>query len=182
MPIRTCIGCRAEREKAELIRLVRYEDRVVVDSSAKLPGRGVYVCPKLSCIRQAMRRGRLERALKSAASLEYQDLPERIAEAIQGRILSLLGIAAKAGELVSGWNGVRAKWDGLKLVLVAADASENARRRFSGAGKAYMGLTKDELGGAIGKSPRSVIGIIDDRLAEQLKRELQRYRDVHPGD
>lgn len=181
MPIRTCIGCRTEREKEELIRLVRYEDRVVVDLGAKLPGRGAYVCPKLSCIKQAMRKRRLERALKSERPLQYQDLPERIEEAIRSRILSLLGIAARAGALVSGWNGVKAKWNKLKLVLVAADASENTVRRFSG--RAHVkALTKGELGRAIGKPPRSVIGITDPRLAERLERELRRYSDVHPGD
>jgi hypothetical protein len=182
MPIRTCIGCRTEREKEELIRLVRYEDRVVVDYRAKLPGRGAYVCPKLSCIKLSMRKRRLERALKSEGPLQYQDLPERIAEAIRSRILSLLGIAAKAGALVSGWNGVKAKWGRLKLVLIAGDASQGALRRFARSDRAYVGLTKEELGRAIGKSPRSVIGITDGRLAEQLERELRRYKDVHPGD
>jgi len=189
MPIRTCIGCRTEREKEELIRLVRYEDQVVVDLGAKLPGRGAYVCPKLSCIKQAMRKRRLERALKSERPLQYQDLPERIEEAIRSRILSLLGIAARAGALVSGWNGVKAKWNKLKLVLVAADASENTVRRFSGRAHLHTctrvqvkALTKGELGRAIGKPPRSVIGITDPRLAERLERELRRYSDVHPGD
>lgn len=184
MPIRTCIGCRAEREKEELIRLVRYEDRVIVDLGAKLPGRGAYVCPRRSCIKQAMKKGRLERALKSGGPLRYEDLPERIEEAIRSRILSLLGIAARAGGLVSGWNGVEAKWGRLELVLIAGDASENVRRRFakSDSDKAYMALTKGELGKAIGKPPRSVIGITDLRLAERLERELKRYHDVHPGN
>lgn len=182
MPIRTCIGCRAEREKEELIRLVRYEDRVIVDYRAKLPGRGAYVCPKLSCIKQAMRKRRLERALKSEGPLQYQALPERIVETIRSRILSLLGLAAKAGGLVSGWNGTRANWDKLKLTLIAQDASENTLRRFSNRVHVKMGLTKAELGQAIGESPRSVIGITDGRLAEELERELRRYHDVHPGD
>ena len=182
MPIRTCVGCRTEHEKSELIRLVRYGDRVVVDLEAKLPGRGAYVCPKLSCIKRAMRRGRLERALKSGGPLRYQDLPERIAVAIRRRVLSLLGLAARAGALVSGWNGVKAKWDRLKLVLVATDASENARRRFARSERAYVILTKEELGRAIGRPPRSVVGITDPRLAERLERELRRYHDVHPGD
>lgn len=182
MPIRTCIGCRTEREKSELIRLVRYEDRVVVDLGAKLPGRGAYVCPKLLCIEQAMKKRRLERALKNEGPLQYQDLPKRIGRTIRERIGALLGIAARAGGLVSGWNGVRAKWNKLKLVLVAADASENTLRRFAKFDRAYVALAKEELGRAIGKPPRSVIGITDPRLAERLERELKRYKDVHPGD
>ncbi|MGQ9601914.1 MAG: DUF448 domain-containing protein [Candidatus Bipolaricaulia bacterium] len=181
MPIRTCIGCHAEREKAELIRLVRYENQVVVDYRGKLPGRAAYVCPRRSCIREAMKRGRLPRALEAEGPLAYQDLPARIAEAIRAQILALLGLAARAGKLVSGWNGVRAGAGELSLILLAADASEGARRRF-GSRAVELGLTKEELGRAIGKPPRSVVGVSDPRLAARLKQELERYEDVHPGD
>ncbi|NIT80089.1 MAG: DUF448 domain-containing protein, partial [Thermoplasmata archaeon] len=141
MPSRTCIGCRTEREKEELVRLVRYGDRVVVDYKGKLPGRGAYVCPRLPCIEGAMKKRRLERALKSEGALQYQDLPEEIREAIRGRVLGLLGIAAKAGKLASGWNEVRAKWRQLKLILIGEDASENVRQRFAKSGKAFVALT-----------------------------------------
>jgi hypothetical protein len=180
MPIRTCVGCRAEREKAELIRLVHYEGQVVVDYQAKLPGRAAYVCPRRACIKEAMKRGRLARALKSEQPLECDDLPEKIAEAIKAQILALLGLAAKAGKLVSGWNSVRAAKGRLALVLIAADASENAREKFAGATQLW--LTKEELGRAIGKLPRSVLGLLDERLAERIARELQRYDAVNPGD
>jgi predicted RNA-binding protein YlxR (DUF448 family) len=190
MPIRTCIGCRTEREKADLVRLVRYENQVVVDYRAKLPGRAAYVCPRLSCIKQAMKRGRLGQALKSEGSLEYKDLPERITEAIRGQILALLGLAARAGRLVSGWNGVRAAKGRLELILIADDASENTVQRFSDRANVHtctrahvkLGLTKEELGRAIGKPARSVVGLSDPRLAARLRQELERYGSVHPGD
>ncbi|MCR4405235.1 MAG: DUF448 domain-containing protein [Candidatus Acetothermia bacterium] len=180
MPIRTCVGCRAEREKAELIRLVSHEGRVVVDYHAKLPGRAAYLCPKLACIKEAMKRGRLARALKAEGPLEYGDLPERIAEAIEAQLRALLGLAAKAGKVVSGWNSVRANEKRLALVLVAADASESVRERFAGASQLW--LTKEELGRAIGKPPRSLVGLLDGQLAGRIARELERYHGVHAGD
>lgn len=179
MPIRTCVGCRAEREKSDLVRLVSHEGRVVVDYQAKLPGRAAYVCPRLACIREAMRRGRLARALKSEGPLEYGDLPERIAGAIEAQVVALLGLAARAGKVVSGWNGVRANQGRLALILVAADASKNAREKFAGA---QLWLTKEELGRAIGKPPRSVLGLLDSGLAQRIRQELERYHDVHAGD
>ncbi len=184
MPIRTCIGCRTEREKSELIRLVRYEGRVVVDYQAKLPGRAAYVCPRLACIKEAMKRGRLARALKSEGPLESQAqaLPEEIRQAIERQILALLGLGARAGKIISGWNGVRAAKGRSELLLVAADASENARREFTslGQGRARVRicLSKEELGRAIGKPPRSVVGVLDSGLAARLERELQRYHEV----
>lgn len=181
MPIRTCIGCRREREKEELVRLVRHGERVAVDYGAKLPGRGAYVCPKLSCIKQAMKKRRLALALRSEGPLHYRELPAEIAAAIRKRLLELLGIAAKAGGLVSGWNGVRAAMGRLKLILVAGDASQNALGKFARTDKAWVALTKRALGRAIGKRPRSLIGITDGRLAARVERELKRYRDVQDG-
>ncbi|HIC95660.1 TPA: DUF448 domain-containing protein [Candidatus Bipolaricaulota bacterium] len=178
MPIRTCIGCRREREKSELIRLVRHEGRVVIDYRAKLPGRAAYVCPKLSCIKGAMRRRRLARALKSDLPLDYQDLPEEIAREIKRQIFSLLGLGARAGRVVSGWNGVRAAKGRLELILVAEDASENALRRFARSDRAFVMFTKEELGRAIGRPPRSVLGLTDPELAARLELELERYSDV----
>jgi len=177
-PLRRCVGCGGERPKAELIRLVAHEGRVIVDYYAKLPGRGAYVCPQRECITRAMKRHRLERAFKLEGNrLEYHDLPEQIRRAIKQQILNLLGRAARAGRLISGWNEVKRGLRQARLVLVAADAAESAKRRFADE-RAFILLSKRELGAAIGKPERSVIAITDDRLAAALRRELERYRAV----
>lgn len=45
IPMRTCIACRAEKPKKELIRVVRKPDGVfVIDLTGKISGRGAYVC------------------------------------------------------------------------------------------------------------------------------------------
>ncbi len=67
-PQRTCIGCRRVRAKAELVRLVRRADGMVgVDRTGAAPGRGAYVCPAPPCAEEALKRGRLARALKGKA-------------------------------------------------------------------------------------------------------------------
>jgi len=177
-PLRRCIGCGRERAKAELIRLVAYEGRVIVDYHAKLPGRGAYVCPQRECIARAMKKHRLERAFKLENNqLDYHDLPERIRRAIKHQILNLLGRAGRAGRLISGWSEVKRGFARAKLVLVAADAAESTKRRFASE-KTHVLLSKQELGAAVGKPERSVMAITDDRLAEALARELERYRAV----
>lgn len=71
VPVRTCAGCRQERPKREMIRVVRTPaGAVVVDTTGKVPGRGGYVCPLDACW-QVARRGSLERLLK--ASIEPND-------------------------------------------------------------------------------------------------------------
>jgi len=69
IPQRTCVACRQTRNKKNLIRLVCAENGAVeVDISAKKPGRGAYLCPKKDCWEVALRRNRLEHALRTKLS------------------------------------------------------------------------------------------------------------------
>ena len=66
IPQRTCAACRQTTEKRNLIRLVRTPDgTVAVDISAKKPGRGAYLCPKKDCWEMALKKNRLEHALRT---------------------------------------------------------------------------------------------------------------------
>ncbi|MCS7207152.1 MAG: YlxR family protein [Dehalococcoidia bacterium] len=65
IPQRTCAGCGAKRPKGELVRIVRLANgEVAVDPTRKRPGRGTYLCPTPSCWDIALKRGRLEHALR----------------------------------------------------------------------------------------------------------------------
>ncbi len=65
--IRTCVSCGTSTDKRELVRVVRdTEAHIHVDPSGKLNGRGAYVCASEECFADAVRRGRLARALSVA--------------------------------------------------------------------------------------------------------------------
>ncbi len=69
LPQRTCLACRQAREKKELVRLVRVESGVVeVDASARKAGRGAYLCPKKGCWELALKKNRLDYALRTKLS------------------------------------------------------------------------------------------------------------------
>ena len=69
LPQRTCISCRQIKEKKALIRLVRAENGVIeVDISGKKPGRGAYLCPNKVCWELALKKNRLEYALRTKLS------------------------------------------------------------------------------------------------------------------
>lgn len=71
LPQRTCLGCRRVGEKKGLIRLVRAESgSVEVDSSGGKAGRGAYMCPRRACWDLALRKNRLEYALRTKLSSE----------------------------------------------------------------------------------------------------------------
>ena len=81
--------------------------------------------------------------------------------------LSLLGLAAKAGRVVSGEFATEkaVKAGKARLVLVAGDASDNSRKKFSDMCAyykvpVYFVGTKEELGGAIGKDYRASLGVM----------------------
>ena len=65
VPLRTCAGCRQQRPKREMIRVVHGADGSVrVDPTGKAAGRGAYVCPYRECWSLALR-GSLVRVLKA---------------------------------------------------------------------------------------------------------------------
>lgn len=71
VPQRTCIVCRQVMPKRELIRIVRTpEGHVEVDRRGKKSGRGAYLCQDMACWQKMIQGGQLERALKTAISVE----------------------------------------------------------------------------------------------------------------
>ena len=66
IPVRQCLGCREQKPKNELIRVVRSPEGVIsLDFRGKQPGRGAYVCRDGACLKKAMKSRALERALES---------------------------------------------------------------------------------------------------------------------
>jgi len=75
LPQRTCISCRQIKEKKALIRLVRAENGVIeVDISGKKPGRGAYLCPNIVCLESALKKNRLEYALRTKLSNDNRQI------------------------------------------------------------------------------------------------------------
>ena len=65
VPQRTCVVCRAERAKRELVRVVRTPDGAIkVDQTGKASGRGAYLCVDPACWHKAIGSQALDRALK----------------------------------------------------------------------------------------------------------------------
>ncbi len=49
--MRTCIACREEKPKREMLRVVKNAaGEIGLDFSGKLPGRGAYICDSPACI------------------------------------------------------------------------------------------------------------------------------------
>lgn len=70
MPERTCLGCRAVREKSGLVRFVAKDGELVLDLKGVLKGRGAYVCPVMECVALAIKKkDSFSRALKQKVNI-----------------------------------------------------------------------------------------------------------------
>jgi ribosomal protein L7Ae-like RNA K-turn-binding protein len=99
----------------------------------------------------------------------------------QNKILSLLGIAAKGRNVVSGeFQTLEAiKKGSAMLVIIAEDASDNTKKLFADKSSFYripivVYGTKEELGGSIGKDFRSSLGVCNAGLADAIIRQLEK--------
>lgn len=71
IPQRMCVGCQETRAKKELIRVVRTpDDRIEIDPTGKLSGRGAYICPQIDCLQKAIKGKRLDKALQRTITPE----------------------------------------------------------------------------------------------------------------
>jgi hypothetical protein len=74
IPIRQCIGCREQKPKPEMIRVVRSpQGEVSLDFRGKVSGRGAYLCRDAACLKRAIKSRALERALNVAIPQEVYD-------------------------------------------------------------------------------------------------------------
>jgi predicted RNA-binding protein YlxR (DUF448 family) len=171
--------------------LVRYvvspQGEVLVDYRHKLPGRGAYTCLDRSCISAAVKRRQFERAFRGAVlHMDEAQLCRAVQKQIRERILNLLGMARKSANVVSGSSlvldslGTNA---GLALVLLAEDVSAAIGEKVV-AKAAAVGIPcarlfdKGMLGQILGKGERSVIALKSGLLAESVKTELSRYKNI----
>ena len=97
------------------------------------------------------------------------------------KVLSLLGLATKAGKVASGEFSTEKSVKTGKgfLVLVADDASQNTRKKFQNMCDfyevpIYFIANKEELGRFCGKEFRASLAEQDENFAKAMLKELQK--------
>ena len=99
---------------------------------------------------------------------------------VDKKILSMFGLAARAGRIASGefQTETAVKSGEACLVVVAEDASENTKKLFRDKCSFYkvpvlqLG-TKEELGHAIGKEYRASLAILDTGFSEAVMKKIE---------
>src|SRR5574337_618379 len=172
-PIRSCIACRTSRPKGMLVRVCAGAGGGWGIDRGGGGGGGAYVCPRRACLEQTAKRNELARCLKVAhTSMTANALEELIREAVSRKVASLLGLARRARKVASGAEAVDSavKRHSARLILSATDASAGSTEKLrivaAQAGIPWLQhMGKEELGTALGTTPRACIAVTDPSFA-----------------
>ncbi len=175
--------------EARLIRFVAGPEGVATpDLARKLPGRGLWVAADRVAVQAAARKGLFARAAKAKVTAPA-DLADQVESLLARRLLSGLGLARKAGSIISGFEKVLAAVAGGRaafLIEAADGASDGRRKLLSAARKAprqptLIGLFgSTELGLALGGENVIHTAFLAGRAADRWTLDVERLSGFRP--
>lgn len=81
IPMRKCTGCGEMKEKRDMMRVLKCDEGIVLDTTGKKNGRGAYLCKSQECFSMAVKNKGLERSLKVQIPREvYEQLGKELGE------------------------------------------------------------------------------------------------------
>ena len=177
------------RDEAELIRFVLAPDgRVVPDLSRKLPGRGVWVAADRASVETAARKGAFARSAKTKAQ-PPPDLADQVEDLLKKRVIDGLGLARRAGTLISGFEKVAASLGsgGAAWLIEASDGAADGRRKMLAALRrsprpvGVVGVfTSAELSLALGLENVIHTAFLAGRAADRWAMDVRRLAGFRP--
>ncbi|MGI9364776.1 MAG: RNA-binding protein [Rhizobiaceae bacterium] len=197
MADRTCIVTREILDPSAMVRFVAGPDGFVVpDLKRNLPGRGVWVSARRSCIEEAVAKSAFSRGLKTKA-LADETLPDLVDGRFQQAALGALGFARKAGQCLTGSGKVdKAIRAGNAIgILHSTDGAEDGLRKLRQA--VYAGLQTGgqdikiwrifstlQLSIALGATNVIHAALIEGSAARNCVKhvaQLSKYREMEPS-
>ena len=80
-PERTCIVCKTQKEKKDLLRIVKSKEGTIeVDLTGKKNGRGAYICKNEECLNKLIKTKKLEKVFEN-------EIDNNLYESIRGIII-----------------------------------------------------------------------------------------------
>ena len=190
----------ASRERRDLVtgevmaedRLIRFVAGpggvVTPDLARKLPGRGLWVAANRSSVETAAKKGLFSRAAKTKL-VTGPDLADQVDTLLARRVLEGLGLAKRAGDLISGFEKVAAALEAGRAawLVEASDGAPDGRRkvlnivRRSAKAPQLMGVyTAQELGLALGRENVIHTAFLAGRGADRWTFDVLRLSGFRP--
>ena len=176
-------------EEGALVRFVAGPGGVVTpDLAAKLPGRGMWVAADRVSVEAAAKKGLFSRSAKAKLTAQ-PDLADLVETLLRRRLLDGLGLAKRAGELISGYEKVVAALTAGKAawLVEAADGAADGRRKILNVARKspnppqVFGLfAAEELGLALGAENVIHTAFLAGRGAENWTADVRRLAGFSP--
>lgn len=187
---RTCILSGETKPRAKMIRLVIGPDgSLVPDVAEKLPGRGIWISTNRVMLDENIASGKFKKAvarsLKANFKADAHDLPELIERLLTRRCLDRLGLEQRAGNIVTGFDKIKAETLGKaagKIIgyVTANDGGDDGQSKLSAllSPKVIISslFNRQELSQALGKDNAVHVVVFDSGGARVLLAELDRLQ------
>ena len=187
------------RDPADMLRLAFGPGgQIVPDIYAKLPGRGAWIEASRTAVDKAIKTGAFARSAKCKVTVP-DNFADMIEAGLSARVLGMIGMAKRAGQLESGFENVRscARTGELAVRIEACDGQPDGRSKIRVVVKA---LSKEleipmpillacfnsaELGKVVGRDNMVHACVHKGRMAKALRLEVERlagFRKLIPND
>ena len=126
------------RDPADMLRLAFSPDgQVVADIFGKLPGRGAWIEATRSAVEHALKTGAFSRAAKRKITVP-DGFADMIEAGLNARVLGMIGMAKRAGQLESGFENVSssARTGEMAVRIEASDGKSDGRSKIRVVAKA----------------------------------------------
>lgn len=184
-PQRRCLVTRQAGPRDHLIRFVLDpERRVVPDLDERLPGRGMWLSADRDVVNRAVAGKLFARAARASATAEA-DLAETVERLLVRRALECIGLGRRAGQLVAGFEQVRAwlRASQAAVLIAAADGAADGRaklRRLAPDLPLITAFSRGELGACVGRDEVVHAAVAPGGLAQRLLRDVERLAGFRP--
>ncbi len=182
---RKCIATGEVADAGGMVRLVAAPDGTLVpDLAGDLPGRGIWLTASRAAFDRALKRRAFARAAKRPLEVA-PDLADQVALRLRRRCLEYLGLARRAGQLVTGFEKVKAALaaDRAAVLVQAADGAADGRAKLRRAARGRVVIEcfgNEELSLALGRENVVHAALAPGRLADRLVAECERLAGFDP--
>ena len=179
IPERRCIVEGEVKPVTELIRFaVSPQGDIVPDLDATLPGRGLWVSSRRDAVDEAVKKRRFAKAAKAKVRAEA-GLADMVEARLRVKCLDLLGLARRSGDLISGFEKVKATLAAGEAVvlLAAADGAADGREKLMRLGRDLPVVTLfgvADMSLALGRENVVHASLSSGGLADRFLKEAKR--------
>lgn len=183
---RRCIVTGEVRPKTELIRfVVDPAGHIIPDVTGRLPGRGLWLAARRDIVDKAVAKRLFARAARASVTVD-EGLADRVEMLLAAQCCSLLGLARRAGQALTGFvkvHALAASGD-VGVLVEAADGGVDARGKLEALAPRVPvvdRLTCAELSAAFGREHVVHAALLRGRLAQTFLAAAARLGGFRAG-